>query len=134
MFFQFKAFANTGGVIGINGIGDFLGGTHSETVVDHLEYIIDLFGPEHAGLGLDYVVDKQELIDYIQTHPEVFLPNEIGDHLAVVEPEQWPEFTDLLLKRGHREDVVVGILGRNFLRIAETVWKKDAGKITPFSQ
>lgn len=120
---QIKACAHTGGVIGINGIGDFLGDTRSKTVVDHLEYVIDLVGPEHVGLGLDYMIDKQELLDYITNHPERF-PASLGtDYLAFVEPEQTPEITDLLLARGHSDAAVRGIMGENFLRVAAQVWQ-----------
>lgn len=55
---QIKACAKTGGVVGINGIGDFLGGTSSELIVENIEYVMNLVGPEHVGIGLDYVVDK----------------------------------------------------------------------------
>ena len=120
---QIKACAQTGGVVGINGIGDFLGGTQSEKLVEHIEYVINLVGPEHVGIGLDYTIDQQELMDYIQGHPDVFPPDQFKDYLAFVEPEQFPEFTELLLKRGHSEAVVRGILGENFMRVAEKVWK-----------
>lgn len=120
---QIKACAQTGGVIGINGIGDFLGGTGSELIVQNIEYVMDLAGPEHVGIGLDYVVDKQELIDYIEGRPDVFPPEKIKDYLSFVEPEQFPEFTELLHKKGYSEQVIHGILGGNFLRIAKEVWK-----------
>ncbi len=120
---QIKACAKTGGVIGINGIGDFLGGTSSELFVENIEYVINLVGPEHVGIGLDYVIDKQELIDYIEGHPDVFPPEKFNDYLAFVEPEQFPEFTELLHQKGYSEQVISGILGGNFLRVAEQVWK-----------
>lgn len=119
---QIKACARTGGVVGINGIGDFLGDTKSETVVDHIEYVINLVGPTHVGLGLDYVIDKQELLDYLEGHPEIFPPELIQDYLAFVKPEQIPEIAELLLRRGYSEEVVYGVLGGNFLRVAEQVW------------
>lgn len=120
---QIKACAKTGGVVGINGIGDFLGNTKSETVIDHIEYVIDLVGPKHVGLGLDYVVDKEELLEYFKNHPDKFPPSKTQGYLAFVEPEQIPELTELLLTRGHSEDVVRDILGKNFLRVAEQTWK-----------
>ncbi len=120
---QIMACAATGGVVGINGIGDFLGDTRSETVVRHIEYVLELVGPRHVGLGLDYVVDKQELIDYINAHPDRFPPDKIQDYLAFVEPEQTPDIAKILLRRGHSEEVVLGILGENFLRVAEAVWR-----------
>ena len=120
---QILACVKTGGVIGINGIGDFLGGMKSELIVKNIEYVMKLAGPEHVGLGLDYVIDKQELIDYIEGHPDVFPSGKFNDYLAMVEPEQFPEFTELLYQKGHSEQVISGILGGNFLRVAEQVWK-----------
>jgi membrane dipeptidase len=120
---QIIACAKTGGVVGINGIGDFLGGTQSELIIQNIEYVMNLIGPEHVGLGLDYVVDKQELIEYIEGHPDVFPPDKIKDYLAFVEPEQIPRFTELLFQRGYNEQIISGILGGNFLRVAKEVWK-----------
>jgi membrane dipeptidase len=41
----------------------------------------------------------------------------------MVEPEQFPEFTELLYQKGYSEQVIGGILGGNFLRVAKEVWK-----------
>lgn len=120
---QIKACAQTGGVIGINGIGDFLGGTSSALIVQNIEYVMNLVGPEHVGIGLDYVVDQQELIEYVEGHPDIFPPDKIGDVLSFVEPEQFPEFTELLCQKGYSERIIRGILGENFQRVAEQVWK-----------
>ena len=120
---QIKACAQTGGVIGINGIGDFLGGTSSELIVQNIEYVMNLVGPEHVGIGLDYVVDKQELIEYIEGHPDVYPPDKFSDYASFVEPEQFPEFTELLYRKGYSEQIIRGILGGNFLRVAKEVWK-----------
>jgi len=110
-------------VVGINGIGDFLTGTSSDVFVQNIEYVMNLVGPEHVGIGLDYVIDKQELMDYITGHPDVFPPEKFSEYLAMVEPEQIPEFTELLYQKGHSEQIISGILGGNFLRVAEQVWK-----------
>ena len=120
---QIKACAQTGGVIGINGIGDFLGGTSSELIVQNIEYVLNLVGPEHVGIGLDYVIDKQEVLDYIKNNPDVFPADKIADFMTFVEPEQIPEFTELLYQKGYSEQVISGILGGNFLRVARETWK-----------
>lgn len=120
---QIRTCAATGGVVGVNGVGVFLGGVHSEIVVDHIEYVIDLVGPEYVGIGLDYVVDKQEIIDYIAAHPDAFPPGKAEDYLAFIEPEQFPAFTEILYEKGYDDRVIGGILGGNFLRVAGEVWQ-----------
>jgi len=120
---QIRACAETGGVIGINGVGDFLGGTQSEKVIEHIEYVMNLVGPEHVGIGLDYVVDKQELMGYVIGHPDIFPPDKMQDLMSFAEPEQFPEFTEILYQKGYGEQIISGILGGNFLRVAKAVWK-----------
>jgi membrane dipeptidase len=39
------------------------------------------------------------------------------------EPEQVPELTELMLRHGYGDDVVRGILGENWLRVARAVWR-----------
>ena len=57
-----RACAAKGGVIGINGIGSFLGTGENfiEQFLGHLHYAVDLVGAEHVGVGLDYVFDQAE--------------------------------------------------------------------------
>ena len=38
-------------------------------------------------------------------------------------PRKFPEFAELLYRRGYSEQVISGILGGNFLRVAKAVWK-----------
>ena len=68
-------------------------------------------------------MDKQELIDYITGYPDIYPPDKIKDYLAFVEPEQIPEFTELLFRKGYSEKIISGILGGNFMRVAQAVWK-----------
>jgi len=121
-----RACARTGGVVGINGIGIFLGANDASSAafVRHVEYVIDLVGPEHVGLGLDYVFDRQEMDDFVRDNPQTF-PAEEGyaAGIAMVEPEQIPEIVDELARRGHSDDVVRNILGGNLLRVARQVWQ-----------
>ena len=56
---QIKACAKTGGVIGINGVGVFLGknDNSTETFLKHLDYVAELVGPQHVGLATDTMYD-----------------------------------------------------------------------------
>jgi membrane dipeptidase len=121
-----KACAASGGVIGINGIGDFLGENDgsSKTFAQHIDHMLQLVGPKHVGIGIDYVFDQQELMDYLKAHPEIFPPDKgYGNRLNITRPEQLPEIAELLLQRGYSHDDLALIMGGNHLRIAKEVWK-----------
>lgn len=121
-----RACAETGGVIGINGIGDFLDedDDRTETIVKHIGYVVQLVGPQHVGIGIDYVFDKQELDDYIKANPETF-PPELGYYLGrkMVRPEQIPEIAESLIRMGYSDEDLQLIVRQNHLRIAKQIWK-----------
>jgi membrane dipeptidase len=54
---QIKAIAESGGVIGVNAIPSFVDKENPtlDKLVAHIEYIADLAGYEHVGLGFDFV-------------------------------------------------------------------------------
>ena len=124
---QIKGCAATGGVIGINGIGMFLGGTISPNIfVDHIAYVSDLVGAEHVGLGLDYADEEQqgEIGELFEKNFDYWPPEDYkGSIVGFMSPEQLPRVTDLLFSRGFSELEIYGILGENFRRVADKVWK-----------
>lgn len=119
--------AGTGGVINVCGIGLFLGQNDASTTnyVRHLQYVADLVGPQHVGMGLDYVFDKHELDEFVKARPDIFPPEKgyAAGRIRQVEPEQIPEIVEALLRNGWEEGDVRGVLGGNNLRVAQTVWK-----------
>ncbi len=121
---QIRACAQTGGVVGINGVGIFLGenDTRSERIVDHVVYVAELVGPEHVGLGIDYSFDDEEFQEWVLKNPEIF-PTSDFEFTGFAEPEQTPEVARLLLARGFSVSEAEGILGGNFLRVARQVWR-----------
>lgn len=123
-----RACAARGGVVGINGVGPFLGenDTRSETVARHIDYVARLVGPDHVAFGLDYVFDVEELKGYLRANPAMF--GEDSHAIAergcdFVKPEQLPQVVDALIELGYTESDLRKILGLNLLRIATTVWK-----------
>lgn len=120
-----RACARTGGVVGINGIGVFLGDNdiRTELIVRHIDYVADLVGPEHVGIGLDYCFDDEGVQEFVKAHPEVYPPEKYPSGLLMMEPERLPQIADQLLGRGYTEADVRNIMGGNHLRIARSVWK-----------
>ena len=120
-----RAVAANGGVVGINGVGEFLGPgfDYAAMMACHIDHVVQLVGPGHVGLGLDYVFDRQELIDYLRAMPETF--GEVDDVEALLRfapPETYAALVGELLVRGYREDDVAAILGANWYRVASRVW------------
>ena len=121
-----RACAANGGVIGINGIGDFLGENddRTETFVRHIDYVVQLVGPQHVGISLDYVFDQAELDQFLKDNPDTFPPElGYGSGIKMVRPEQIPEIAESMLQLGYSETDMRLILGENHLRIAKQVWK-----------
>lgn len=120
-----QACAKTGGVIAINGIGEFLGENDNRTAtfVRHIDYVVQLVGSQHVGLGTDYVFDEQELADFVKDNPQMFDPSKYSSGFSMIKPEQIPEIADSLLKMNYSEQDVRNILGENHLRVAREVWK-----------
>jgi membrane dipeptidase len=123
-----RACAAKGGVIGINGVGVFLGSNdiRSETIARHIDYVARLAGIDHVALGLDYVFDNDELLEYLKSRPALFGsdPNAMQQYACdFVAPEQIPEIVGCLSSMGYADADLQRILGLNLLRVARTVWK-----------
>lgn len=120
---QIDACAGSGGVIGVNGVGIFLGGNDCspQNRLRHIDYIAERVGPQHIGLASDYLYHREV------TSPTPWNPPHAGDvpwpEINYFEPEQVPALTELLLARGYSESQVRGILGENWLRVASQVWR-----------
>jgi membrane dipeptidase len=90
----------------------------------HLDHMVSLVGPEHVGIGLDYVEDPRWLEDWIRSDPDAWPPNRGSGHAPTrfARPEQLPELTALMVRHGYEDAAIAGILGANFLRVAGAVW------------
>ncbi|MFN2387078.1 MAG: dipeptidase [Thermoanaerobaculia bacterium] len=65
--------------------------------VDHIERLLKIGGPEAAGLGTDF--------DGIDDPPQ-----------GLEDVSKLPRLTEEMLRRGHSEQIVRGVLGENFLK------------------
>lgn len=124
---QIRACAKGGGVIGVNGLGEFLDDheASSEAVFRHIDYIANLVGPEHVGIGLDYVEDEPGFWRWVDEHPDLWPsnPGQTRTRTKFAQPEQLYELVELMLRREYTPANIRNILGLNFKRVCEQVWK-----------
>ena len=124
---QIKACAATGGVIGVNGLGEFLDDPRatSASIFRHLDHMVQLVGPTHVGLGLDYVKNTGWFWNWLRDNPEMWPEIDGKPHVDTdfAQPEQIAELCELMLKHQYAEDDIHAILGGNFTRVAREVWK-----------
>ncbi|PUE47331.1 dipeptidase [Limnohabitans sp. 2KL-51] len=121
-----RACAATGGVVGINGVGIFLGKNDisSETYARHVDHVVQLVGPAHVSIALDYVFDLRELEEHVEKMKGTFPPG-LGYELGArfVPPEQLEEIVVTLQCWGYSDADLTALLGGNLLRLAKQVWK-----------
>ncbi|WP_069160730.1 dipeptidase [Nocardia altamirensis] len=134
---QAKACAATGGVIGLNGVGIFLGhngvdekAARIEAMADHVEYGVELVGIEHIGVGSDYSFDAEDFNEMLRSdpasYPEAYTK---WGPLQWVPPEdllglsEVPGLDEVLTRRGFSPSDRAALFGGNFARVAEQVWR-----------
>jgi len=121
-----RACAATGGVIGVNGVGLFLGDgpPTAEVIVRNIDYIVQLVGAQHAGIGLDYMFRSAELNEPGRGGKEMWPPEwGYGRGSGFAPPEVIPDIRKGLERLGYPEESVRAVMGNNLLRIADAVWK-----------
>jgi membrane dipeptidase len=141
---QIKACTSAGGVIGLANFGPFTKPAGSRewptitNMLEHVDHVAQLVGDtDHIGIGTDmslgtyayHGADPWGTPDY---------PDPSGDYATVVSGDtrspkraladfncypQVLDFADRLLGHGYSEQDVHKILGENFLRVFEQVWR-----------
>jgi len=100
---RLEALRRNGGVLGVI----FFGQEDLEKVVSDIEFLLEQVGEEHVGIGSDY-------------YGAQFAPKGLEDISKV------PALTRALVQRGHSDEVIMKVLGGNFRRVFEQVWKPAA--------
>ena len=98
---RLEALAKNGGVFGVF----FLGAKDVQDVVADIEYVINLVGPRHVGLGSD-------------------LYGRANAPQGLVDISGLPAVTREMVRRGHSDETILAVLGGNFLRVFQEVWKR----------
>ena len=124
---QIKACSQTEGVIGINGVGYWVGDINASTeaIFRCLDYIVQLVGAECVGLGFDYVHDLDGLIHSVRKDPLTWPPYE-GEEMIkhnYAGAEQMVGLVQLMIDYGYPDKAIMGILGENWARVCKQVWK-----------
>ena len=120
---QIRGCAATGGVIGINGIGKFLGDSiDPENFVDHIAYTADLVGAQHVGVALDYSDGSDDLQDAITGQSNFWPPQWYSGTMEFMAPNRLIDAVDIMLRRNFSSEDITGILGGNFFALAQRVW------------
>ena len=143
---QIVAVARKGGLVGICAIGSFLrlGSTpaNPSTIEDYLDcvdYVAQLAGVEHVGLGLDLVDNEDEfsrqgVMTWRNFPPErasrifkpAFIPPAETWHTArgLGTAAEVSNLTAGLLARGYSRNDIALIMGGNWLRVFKQAWGK----------
>lgn len=126
---QICACAASGGVIGINGMGIFLGDNdvRAETFARHVNHVADLVGPAHVGFGLDWKPPQKAAPDLgaiLASRPDYWPAGQKYDTpgIRLLAPSQLDDVLILLRQSGWSKADLRGFLGGNFMRIATETW------------
>ncbi len=125
---QIKACSETGGFVGINGVGHFLADdmiATPEAWIRHVDYIAELVGPAHIALGLDHVYYLEQQHAHRQASPDAYPegyppPDWTGSYMG---PTDYAPLVQKLVEHGYDDAEIRGILGENVLRVFRAVWK-----------
>jgi membrane dipeptidase len=77
-----------------------------EKIVEHIDYVVKLVGPDHVGLGSDF--DGADMPDGMEDCSKL------------------PKITEALMRKGYKDDDIRKILGGNLLRMMEQTAKVSA--------
>src|SRR5690606_30086882 len=124
--------AKTGGVMGITGVRNFVRNTEPTTIehyIDHFDYVRDMIGVEHLGIGSDidlYGYDAMPTEDYERLkagYKDSYAFRDRIDIEGIDHPQRMFDLTEALIRRRYADNDIKGILGGNFARVLAEIWE-----------
>ncbi len=112
---EIKAIASTGGIVGIRYIEQE---TSYEMLVDEIDYMVNLVGVDHVGVGWLGHDAGHPAVGYVPGYSKEPPP---GGVEAQSMYEHWNNFIQLLEKHGYKDTEIALILGGNYLRIWQEI-------------
>jgi membrane dipeptidase len=128
--------AETGGVMGITGVRNFVKGSEPTTVedyLDHMDHVRDLVGIQHLGIGSDidlHGYDDMPADDYANlkaAYKGSYAFREKIDIDEIAHPQRMFDITEGLIGRGYSDEDIRLVLGGNFQRVLGVIWEGMEG-------
>ncbi|MBW2370448.1 MAG: membrane dipeptidase [Deltaproteobacteria bacterium] len=131
---EIEAIAKTGGVVGIVTVPQFLSNDEEPSVahlLDHVDYVKNLVGVDHVGIGSDWPMSMPMwMMETIATGLALELGFRKEDKLPTTdtlkgfsENKEYINITRGLVSRGYSDEDIKKIIGENWLRVFDQVWK-----------
>lgn len=129
-----RAVGGAGGVMGITGVRMFVTIDEPTTIEDflnHIDYVRDLIGIEHVGIGSDTDLHGYDDLPASQLeamksgYKDSYAFREKLDIEGIDHPQRMFDIAEGLLRRGYTDEHVRLVLGENFRRVLTQIWTTE---------
>lgn len=125
------ALGKSGGVMGISGVRNFVKATEPTTIedmLDHFDYVKQLIGPEHLGVGSDIdlygydAMSAEQMRQLRAAYKDSYGFRAKLDIEEMAHPLRMFSLAEGLIRRKYSDAEIKGILGGNFQRVLSQIW------------
>ncbi|MBU2647385.1 dipeptidase [bacterium] len=123
-----RAIADNGGYLGLLALAGFLTTNPKTTIsdwLDHLDYLVNLVGIEHVGIGTDFfghslptavaarMGEFMDALGFRPDHKASFIDKIVGFETY----QNFPNLVEGMVSRGYGDEDIARIMGGNFVRV-----------------
>ena len=95
-------------------------------LVDHIDYLVDMIGPDQVGLGLDFAQSGMEMVRRMIESGAWTVddyPMDADPRLVDLDsPSRIPGIREEMVRRGYPSATIDGIMGHNWIDLFKRVW------------